>query len=144
MPETEPAPSIQPGTYLAFDYGQKRIGIASGNTVSLTASPLGIIRSNKALDWQPIQAIIDEWAPAGFVVGMPHTADGKSTPHIKRIMAFAEQLAHRFNRPVHFIDEHLSSHAAKDLLSQATNRRIRALDDTAAAVILQTWFDGLT
>ncbi len=142
MPEESVATRHKPGTYLAFDYGQRRIGVASGNTISRSANPLTIITSHKNIDWKEIEKTINEWLPVGFVVGMPYTADGKITPHLKRIKNFAAELEQQFKLPVYFIDEHLSSHAAKDLLSQSTSRRIRALDDTAAAVILQTWFDG--
>lgn len=130
------------GTYLAFDYGVKRIGVAKGQTISRSASPLKIVQAGTSTQWNEITALIQEWAPAALVVGIPYTEDGTTTPHIKKILKFIEELKQRFRIPVFDIDERLSSYAAKDLLSQATNRRIRALDDTAAAVILQSWFDG--
>lgn len=139
----EPSPHFPAGTYIGFDYGHKRLGLASGQTISRTASPLDIIPVSKGINWDSISAIINEWLPAGLVVGMPYTEDGRETPHIKRIQQFIQQLSERYQLPVFTVDEHLSSYAAKDLLSQSTNRRIRELDDTAAAVILQTWLDQI-
>ena len=129
------------GTYLGFDYGQKHIGIAVGQTVSRTASPVCILKHSTEIDWKQIDAIAREWSPAGFVVGLPQTADGGQTAVLKEIKKFTRQLSARYQLPVHNIDEHLSSHAAKDLLKTSSARRMRRLDDAAAAVILQTWLD---
>lgn len=140
MPE-DLTPSKPEGTYLAFDYGKKRIGVASGNTISMSTTPLAIITAENSINWQQIEATVREWSPVGFVVGIPYTRDSRTTPHLQSTRAFARQLQQRFNYPVYFIDEHLSSHAAKSLSSQSTGRKKRALDDIAAAMILQTWFD---
>ena len=77
----------------------------------------------------------------GVVIGVPGTADGKTGKIHKRIRHFISQLQARFKLPIYEIDERLSSFAARDLLSQTTQRKIARLDDTAAAVILQSWFD---
>jgi len=130
-----------PGTYLGFDYGHKRIGIAVGQTVSLSSTALEIIPANKGVEWQRIEQLIHEWQPRGAVVGVPSTADGKTGKIHQLINTFISQLEARFNLQVYKIDERLSSFAAKDLLSQSTKSKIPPLDDTAAAVILQTWFD---
>lgn len=135
--------SVTEGTYIAFDYGQKRLGVASGQTITGSANPLEVITLSNDINWQRIEQIIAEWSPCGLVVGMPYTADGKTTPHLKKIQRFIQELESRFSLPVYSIDEHLSSHAARDLLSHSTKRKISAIDDTAAAVILQTWFDGI-
>lgn len=127
------------GTYLGFDYGQKYIGIAVGQTVSGTASPVCVLDKSNSIDWNRVDEIISEWSPAGLVVGLPLTADGKQTTILKEIREFIRQLTARFNLPVHDIDEHLSSHAARDLLKNHSQRKIGRLDDTAAALILQTW-----
>ena len=129
------------GTYLGFDYGQKHIGIAVGQTISGTASPVCILKNSNQIDWQQIDEVAKEWSPAGFVVGLPLTADGKQTTFLKEIKHFIQQLSSRYQLPVHNIDEHLSSHAAKDLLKTFSQRRMGRLDDAAAAVILQTWLD---
>ena len=131
----------KPGTYLGFDYGHKRIGIAVGQTISRSASALEIIQVNKDTQWRRIEQLIQEWRPIGAIIGVPVTADGQSGKIHQQIQKFITQLQSRFNLPVYEIDERLSSFAARDLLSQSTQRKIARLDDTAAAVILQTWLD---
>ncbi len=130
------------GTYLAFDYGQKRLGVACGQTITRSAGPLEIIPVAGGIDWCRIEQLIEEWEPTGLIVGMPYTADGARAPHIKRIHHFISNMESRFQLPVFPVDEHLSSYTARDLLSQSTHRKVRALDDAAAAVVLQTWFDS--
>ncbi|MCW8964014.1 MAG: Holliday junction resolvase RuvX [Gammaproteobacteria bacterium] len=131
----------RPGTYLGFDYGRKRIGVAVGQTISRSASALEIIQSDKDTQWRRIEQLVQEWQPVGAIVGMPNTADGQSTNIHQQIKKFIAQLQIRFKLQVYEIDERLSSFEARDLLSQSTKRRIAPLDDTAAAVILQTWLD---
>ncbi len=132
---------LLPGAYLGIDYGQKHIGIAVGQTVSLSASALEIIQSGKFDYWQRLQQIIDDWKPVGAVIGMPYTADGSPGKIHALIDEFTARFESQFHIPVYRIDERLSSYAARDLPSQATNRKIPRLDDKAAALILQTWFD---
>jgi len=127
--------------YLGFDYGHKRIGVAVGQTISQSANALEIIPANKDTEWQRIERLIHEWQPKGVIVGIPSTADGKTGKIHRLIKSFIAELESRFHLKVYEIDERLSSFAAKDLLSQSTKSRIPPLDDTAAAVILQTWFD---
>jgi putative Holliday junction resolvase len=131
----------RPGTYLGFDYGEKYIGIAVGQSISKSASALDIIKGNNEQVWQHISKLIDEWQPVGIVVGVPETADGKTGKIHNLIDNFTAQLKTRFNINVYSVNETLSSHAARDLLSTSTKRTIPRLDDMAAAVILQTWFD---
>ena len=131
----------RPGTYLGFDYGEKYIGIAVGQSISKSASALEIIKGNNEQVWPRIGQLIEEWQPVGIVVGMPETADGKTGKIHNLINKFTAQLETRFGIDVYGVNETLSSHAAKDLLSTSTKRTIPRLDDMAAAVILQTWFD---
>lgn len=128
-----------PGTYLGFDFGTKYIGIATGQTVSCSARPLTVIATKTGIDWDTIAELIHEWSPRGMVVGLPLTANGNSTPVLRGARHFITELRQRFGLPVHEIDEHLSTFAAGDLLRDGSQRKIGRLDDTAAAVILQTW-----
>lgn len=130
-----------PGYYLGFDFGLKYIGIAIGQTISKTSNPVSILDVSAGIDWQSITSLIKEWSPSGLVVGVPLTADGKTTDLLEAIERFSRQLSNRYHLPVYHIDEHLSSHAAKDLLNQSPQRKIDRLDDAAAAVILQTWLN---
>ena len=138
MPDT---PIDHHGTLLGFDYGHKRLGIAVGQTITRSASPVMTMDVSNGIDWQKIGALIEEWRPAALIVGLPLTADGQETPLLSAIQKFMRRLEGRFRLPVHGIDEHLSSHTAKDLLNSASPRRIAPLDAAAAAVILQTWLE---
>lgn len=124
-------------TVLAFDFGHKRIGVAVGQDLTGTARALATIAvRNGQIDWDAISALVDAWRPEQFVLGRPRTADG--APHVLEhaIERFARRLRGRYGRPVSFIDEHLSSHAAR-----ADPECARAgLDAVAARLILESWF----
>jgi putative Holliday junction resolvase len=102
---------------------------------------LQILKGHDQQLWQRINQIIEEWQPVGIVVGMPETADGTKGKIHGLIDEFIQALTNHYSIPIYTVNEMLSSHAARDLLSQSTKRTIPRLDDMAAAVILQTWFD---
>jgi putative Holliday junction resolvase len=134
------------GTVLAFDFGEKRIGVATGETLLGSAYPLTVIRAESNDDrFAAIGKLIAEWQPVQLVVGLPTHADG--TPHETTRLAqkFAERLRRRFHLPVAFADERLTSLDAEARLRE-TGRDSRAarplLDAVAAQLILQTWFES--
>ena len=132
-------------TYLGFDYGSKRIGIAVGNTVSGSASALDTVRViNGQPDWQHISRLISEWKPDALVVGWPVQMDGSANPITAAARRFGNQLNGRYQLDVHFIDERLSSQMALSEIREAGyNRRSRELVDSyAAREILQTFING--
>ena len=141
MPEPTAKPLSPNGFYLAFDYGQKRLGVAGGQSVTRSANPVEVISVTGGRHWFRIEQLVQEWQPCGLVVGMPCTADGTVTPFIRRVSRFASDMEARFHLPVYRVDERLSSYAARDRCSRIKHRKMRPLDDAAAAVILQTWFD---
>jgi putative Holliday junction resolvase len=129
---------------VGFDYGTKRIGVAVGQTVTGTASPVATLKSRAGRpDWAAIRAIIEGYAPEVLVVGVPIAGDGPGDaapgPHPlgAAITRFANQLRGRFRLPVHTVDERLSSHEAR---SRAP--RDGHIDAVAAQVILETWLDA--
>lgn len=128
-------PAVTIDTILGFDFGVKRIGVAMGNTLIRQAAPLAVI-SAQANDvrFAEIAALIEKWGPTRFVVGLPSHPDG--TPHemTARCRKFANQLHGRFNLPVELVDERYSS-----AVIQA--RRGEIIDDKAAAIILQQYFE---
>ena len=133
------------GTVIAFDFGEKRIGVAIGETLLRTAHPHSVIRAETNDDrMAAIGKLIDEWQPVQLVVGLPTHADG--TPHemTQRCQRFAERLERRFQRPVALTDERLTSLDAEARLRE-TGRNAKSakplLDAVAAQLILQTWFD---
>jgi len=138
----------QPQTLLGFDFGLKRIGVAVGQTVTRSASPLGVVTPrNGEPDWETIGRWVAEWRPAALVVGLPYNMDlseQEMTGHARR---FAEGLAGRFPLPVHTVDERLSSREAEAQLKerrQEGRRRISRedIDGAAACVILESWFNS--
>ena len=94
------------GTYLGFDFGYKKIGVAVGQTITSSASPLQTIRSiNQSPDWQIISQLINEWRPTGLVVGISRQMDGSDNPVTPRIIKFCHQLEGRYQLPVYKQDE---------------------------------------
>jgi len=134
-------------TYLGFDYGTKRIGIAVGNTVSASATALDTIQVRKDQpDWQHISRLIAEWQPDALIVGWPIQMDNTDNPVTPRARRFGNQLQGRYNLTVHHVDERLSSHMALSEIREAgyNSQRSRELVDSyAAREILQTFLNGL-
>ena len=134
------------GTVLAFDFGEKRIGVATGETLLGNAHPLTVIHAESHDDrFAAIAKLVAEWRPVQLVVGLPTHADG--TPHDMTRLAhkFGERLQRRFKLPVGFADERLTSLDAEARLRE-TGRNSKSakplLDAVAAQLILQTWFES--
>ncbi|HEX5343280.1 MAG TPA: Holliday junction resolvase RuvX [Duganella sp.] len=124
-------------TILAFDFGIKRIGVAIGNTMLRQAEPLKVIKAeDNATRFADIQKLLDEWTPARLVVGLPMHPDGNEHEMTARARRFANQLNGRFNLPVELVDERYSS-------AVIAAKRGEVIDDRAAAIILQQYFDSL-
>jgi putative Holliday junction resolvase len=137
-------------TVLAFDFGLKRIGIASGDTLTETAAPRPAAAVHQqGPDWDAISREVRMLSPKLLVVGSPYNADGtpgKLAPAVRR---FATELERRFGLPVNMVDERWSSLEATAALkaqrsSGERKRRVRKedIDSAAAAVILKRWFSG--
>lgn len=120
---------------LGFDFGEVRIGVAVGNSITASARALTIIdgRTNAA-KWPAVAKLIDEWCPACVVVGIPRHPDGTAHQVTALALKFARQLEGRFGQKVYVVDERYSS-------VTVGNSGDGAIDDEAAAVILQQWFD---
>jgi len=130
-----------PRTILCFDFGLRRIGVAVGQDVTGSASPLGIIKNrDDGIDHAQIERLIAEWHPTGLVVGMPAHADGSATDLKPAIDAFIEALA-RYELPVDTVDERYTSVEAELLLKSARadgriGRISKPMIDSAAAVLI--------
>jgi len=98
------------GTLIGFDFGERRIGVAVGETVTRIANPLGAIEetANDAR-FRAIGRLVDEWQPAAFVVGRPRHSDDSEHAVAKLAEKFARRLQARYHLPVEFVDETLSS-----------------------------------
>lgn len=138
--------SASAGTVLAFDFGEKRIGVAVGDAETGLAHPLTTIRAeNNRLRFAAIGALIAEWQPSCLVVGLPAHADGTEHEISRLCRRFAQRLEGRFGIPARLMDERLTSRAAESALRAAGARGARleaALDQTAAREILAAYLEA--
>jgi len=130
---------------VALDFGLKRIGIASGDTLTRSAHPRTTISNG---DWKALERVLADSRPARIAVGEPYNADGSASPLTEAARRFAAELIQRCGVPVDLVDERWSSQDAEERLrgmraSGARRRRVtRAdIDAVAAAVILERWFE---
>lgn len=152
MPSPSSPPSSSgPQIVLAFDYGTKRIGVASGDTLTRTARALTTLDCrNPALDsgipWAQIDKLVREYQPAQLVVGLPWNMDGTPTLLTDASRAFGAQLQARYHKPVALVDERLSSREAEAQLRDARAAGIKKrrnthadVDMIAAKILLEQW-----
>ena len=133
--------SAAPITLLCFDYGEKRIGVAVGQTLTGTATALRTLAARAgAPDWSAVDALLAEWRPDALVVGLPLNMDGSEQPLTARARRFARRLAQRHPLPLYFADERLSTREARGREGAAAPREGR--DALAAEVILEGWMAG--
>ncbi|MGB7194519.1 MAG: Holliday junction resolvase RuvX [Collimonas pratensis] len=126
------------GTVLGFDFGLKRIGVAVGNTVLKQAQPLQVISAaTNDGKFADIALLIKEWQPVLCVVGLPLHPDGAEHEMSVRCQRFANQLHGRYAVATVLVDERYSSAVIKQ-------QRGEVIDDQAAAIILQQYFDDLS
>ncbi len=139
--------SASPGTWLAFDYGAWRIGVAVGEQMLGSARPLTTLQHRNAhqIQWDIVSRLLDEWRPVGLVLGWPVMDSGETYPVAEFIRRFGRRLEGRFNLPVRYVDERLSSENAQMLLTarhgkNKVKKSPGMIDAQAAAIILETFF----
>jgi len=131
-----PDPAHGGETFMAFDFGERRIGVALGNSLTGGARPLCVIEEERRDPrFAQIESLIREWGPTQLVVGLPVYPDGARHPFAARCERFANQLRGRFALPVTLADERWTSALAP---GQA------AIDAEAAAILLQSVLDTLS
>ena len=134
------------GTVLAFDFGEARIGVAQGDAELGLSHPLATVTGNSNDEkFNAIAKLIREWQPKHLVVGLPTHADGTEHELTRLSRKFGRRLHGRFNLPIYWVDERMSSLYAESLLAEAQvfGRKQKAvLDQVAAQAILQGFFDG--
>ena len=130
-------------TALGFDFGQKRIGVAIGQTLTGNARALLTLNNrNGAPDWGAISALIEEWRANILVVGIPRHMDGTEHEMTLAARRFGNRLAGRYNLPVYTVDERLTSVEAEAELADRGRRYTKEdVDKLAAQYILQAWLD---
>ncbi len=126
---------------LAFDFGTQHIGVAVGQTVTKTSSPLIILnvaREGKEI-WNTISSLIDEWKPDQLLVGKPLNMDGTPSEMMKKVDPFFNKLQKISNIPCELVDERLTSFEAKQLIE--TQSKDDRVDDLAAKIFLDNWIE---
>jgi len=136
-------------TLLGFDYGKRRIGVAVGQEVTATASPLETVSASEGKpDWAAITRLINDWRADALVVGLPLNMDDSEQDMTRAARRFANQLKGRYHLPVFMTDERLTSVAAEHMLAEASGenrvssrKRGQLVDQLAAQVILTSFFN---
>lgn len=130
-------------TYLGFDYGTRKIGIAVGQALTRTARELDTVRvKGSSPDWRRVSEHVEAWRPTAFVVGLPLDTRGGETNMSRLARQFGQTLANRYNLEVYWVNEFLSTEAARHALSAQDRRRALAKkDQVAARLILETFLN---
>lgn len=135
-------------TVLGFDFGLKRIGVATGQRVTATAAPLNPLAARDGIpDWVKVESVVKEWRPHALLVGLPLNMDDSESELSHLARKFARRLAGRFQLPVFMVDERLTSRAARELLAEISDRRkgkLPSLDSTAAVLMVEGWLAAPT
>ncbi|WP_019560844.1 MULTISPECIES: Holliday junction resolvase RuvX [Caldimonas] len=123
--------------FLAFDFGTKRVGVASGNTLLGLAQPLGTVTAQGEARFEALGRLIRQWQPEALVVGVPFHPDGAEHENTRRARRFARQLHGRFGLPVHEVDERYTT-------TEALAAGARDADAAAACLILEQYLREAT
>ena len=126
---------------LAFDFGPQYIGVAVGQTITKTSSPLIVINVARegAEIWKTISNLIDEWKPDQLLVGKPLNMDGTTSDMMKKVDPFFQKLQKISNIPCELVDERLTSFEAKQLMQK--DSKDGRIDDLAAKIFLDNWIE---
>ncbi|HET9843679.1 MAG TPA: Holliday junction resolvase RuvX [Gammaproteobacteria bacterium] len=130
------------GIFLGFDFGVKKIGVSTGQSITRSASPLTtILNHNDNINWHEITKTIQNWKPQACIVGLPLHADQSESITSQKAKDFGEELSNRFTIPVYYVDEHLTTHSANVLCKDPLYKK-HSRDAIAAMLILDTWLKG--
>jgi putative holliday junction resolvase len=129
--------------FLAFDFGTRNIGVAVGQKVTKSATALEpLLAQNGIPRWEEVDHLIKNWQPIALVVGMPHKLDGSDLKVTKLVKIFIEQLKKRYQLPVHTVEEHLTTKAARaEVFTRGGYKALQkeSIDSIAARIILEEW-----
>ncbi len=132
---------------MAFDFGTQRIGVAFGQSLTGTAQAVCVLKARDGKpNWDEVQALLEEWKPDVFVVGLPYNMDGSECELLSLAEKFARRVKERFAKPCYGMDERLSSVAAIEQVIEdgGAMKKSKAIDDIAAQIILENWFRELS
>lgn len=150
-PDMPTKPLIEPPkTVLGFDFGMKYIGVAIGQSITKTASPLTTLLAKDGIPkWDEIQSLINHWHPHHLVVGIPLNMDGTEQPITLCARRFKNRLVEKFRLPTDTIDERLTTWEAKNrALLEAKQRDLKIADNDihglAAMILIEQWMSEHT
>ena len=124
-----------PSLFLAFDFGTRRVGVASGNSLTQTATPFSTLaHDDSGARLAAIAVLVAQWQPAALVIGVPRHPDGAAHDNTRRAERFARQLRARFALPVHEVDERYTT-------TEALAAGAADVDAASAALILEQYFN---
>ena len=128
---------------LGFDFGLKQIGVASGQTLTSSATGLTILKAVDGIPkWDQVEKLLKEWRPDLVVVGLPLNMDDSESDLSNRARKFARRLQGRFAVEVEMVDERLTSREAKSIGRDQGTQDLTKIDHIAASLILQSWLDA--
>ena len=124
---------------IAFDYGEKKIGVAVGQTSTNTSSPLQIIfNKDNNTNWTCISSLLDEWKPDLILLGKPLNMDGSESEIMKKVDKFYKELKSIYDADIEFVDERLTTFEAREILKDEKHDNV---DAHAAKILIDNWFD---
>tara|TARA_B100001109_G_scaffold203296_1_gene170261 strand:- start:2360 stop:2752 length:393 start_codon:yes stop_codon:yes gene_type:complete len=124
---------------VSFDYGEKKIGVAVGQTDTKTSSPLKIIfNKNNKVNFNEINTLLDEWKPDLILVGKPLNMDGSESEIMKKVEKFFKELKKNSNAKFEYVDERLTTFEARDILKESNKDNV---DANAAKILIDNWFN---
>jgi len=130
-------------TVIAFDFGTKSIGVAIGQSITGTASPLKAIRARDGIpNWDEFATLISQWQPSALLVGWPLNMDGTEQPITLSVKRFVGRLKHKYQLPVFLHDERLSTVDAKAKLFELGGYKKLSkekIDSVSACLIYESW-----
>jgi len=124
---------------VAFDFGEKKIGVAVGQTSTYTSSPLQVIFNNHdKVNWNEISILLEEWRPELILVGKPLNMDGTDNDMMKKVDAFYKKLESLYDAKFEYVDERLTTFEARDILKE---NNVETVDANAAKILIDNWFN---
>lgn len=129
-------------TVVGFDFGTRKIGVAAGQSLTGSATPLdAVMQRDSKPDWEAVARVLEEWQPDALVVGLPLNMDGSESELSRRARRFARQLEGRFHLPAWLVDERLSTREARERLGDGARKGPDArVDSVAAVLIIESFF----
>ena len=123
---------------IAIDFGEKKIGLAVGNTETMTSSPICIFKKTKTgFNWAELTNQILEWEPSKIIIGKPLNMDGTRSDIMEKVESFGKKLESLIDIDIEFYDERLTSFEARQLDEDS-----EMIDDVAAKIILDSWLNN--